>query len=456
MPALCAAALAMPPAPAAHPIQQRAPRPPLGWNSFDSYGVYLPEDAAMANLEAMAKKLKPSGYEYFVIDNGWFGEYKLHPGTRYAAEKHASDVNINQYGLLEPSKTYFPHGMKPIIDRAHELGLKFGLHLMRGIPRKAVQQNLPIQGTRYHARDVADTASICVWCPYNYGVNMDKPGAQAFYDSLINQLAGWGVDFVKADDLVPYPKEIIGLANAIEQAKRPMVFSLSPGANAPLENLTYYRRANMLRITADVWDRRKDIEKGFEAWKRFSGTACDGFWPDLDMIPFGRLQLMSPKEMAAKGDARLAGYGYKRSCELTKDQQYTFITMRALAASPLFMGGDLPSLDDFSLSLITNKEMLRCDQNGVMGMNVYEIDGIEIYVTPERDHPGQGWAGVFNRTEAARKVTLGKKEFGFRSAHPFRLRSVWTPGELALGEQPHSFDIAVDGVLFYRFEESRA
>lgn len=210
-----------------HRIQQLARKPPLGWNSFDSYGVYLHEEAALANIEAMAAKLKPSGYEYFVIDNGWFGEYKLVPGTRYSAEKHASDVHINEFGLLQPSKTYFPHGLQPLIERAHRSGLKFGVHLMRGIPRKAVQLNLPIEGTRYTARQAANTASVCNWCHYNYGVNMDHPAGQAFYNSLIRQLAAWGIDLIKADDLVPYPQEIIGLANAIEQSGRDIIFSLS-------------------------------------------------------------------------------------------------------------------------------------------------------------------------------------------------------------------------------------
>ncbi|MQY80081.1 MAG: hypothetical protein GH151_12960 [Bacteroidetes bacterium] len=163
--------------------------PPMGWNSFDSYGVYLHEEVALANIEEMAKTYLPYGYEYFIVDNGWYGEYKLIPGTKYADEKHASDVRLNEYGLVQPSITYFPSGLKPLIERAHSLGLKFGLHLMRGIPRKAVQLNLPIKGTKYRAKDIADTSSICKWCHYNYGVDMDKPGAQEYYNSLINQLA---------------------------------------------------------------------------------------------------------------------------------------------------------------------------------------------------------------------------------------------------------------------------
>lgn len=170
-----------------------AQTPPMGWNSFDSYGVYLHEKAALENLEAFAVKLKPHGYEYFVIDAGWFGEFKLQEGTIYAAEKHASKMKFNEFGLLQPSDTYSPNGFKPIIDRCHQLGLKFGLHLMRGIPRAAVKDNVPIKGTEYFARDIADTTSICRWNHQNYGVDMSKPGAQEFYNSLINQMAEWGL-----------------------------------------------------------------------------------------------------------------------------------------------------------------------------------------------------------------------------------------------------------------------
>ena len=147
------------------PKTQLAEAPPLGWNSFDSYLVYLPEQAALQNIEAMAAKLKPHGYQYFVIDNGWFGEYKLREGTLYPAEKQASDIRLNQYGQFLPSRVYFPNGFKPLVDRCHELGLKFGLHLMRGIPRKAYQLNLPIEGTSFTARDIANTnrADNCPW-----------------------------------------------------------------------------------------------------------------------------------------------------------------------------------------------------------------------------------------------------------------------------------------------------
>jgi melibiase-like protein len=434
-------------------ISSRAQTPPLGWNSFDSYGVYLHEKAAHANLDAMAKKLKPAGYEYFVVDNGWFGEYKLVPGTMYPAEKHASDIHVNEYGLFQPSKTYFPNGLKPLIDKAHRLGLKFGVHLMRGIPRKAVELNLPVQGTKYTARDIANTDSICKWCHYNYGVDMTKPGAQAFYNSLINQLAGWGIDFIKADDLVPFPDEIVGYANAIEQTGRDIAFSLSPGGKWKKSDLPYYRRGNMLRITADIWDRREDVEKGFDAWRDFQGTDYPGFWPDLDMIPFGQLLMMSPKEHAGEGSVALAGKGYKRACQLTKPQMRSFLTQRAMAASPLVVGGDLPTLDDFSLSLLTNKQMLACNQNGVMGANTYRQDDFEVWLTPDRMQPGRGWLGIFNRSESGRSVRFSIGQLGVE-ATPHQMHDIWWDKPVQWTKAGATFELEADDVAFLTFRKT--
>ncbi|MCK4960081.1 MAG: glycoside hydrolase family 27 protein [Planctomycetes bacterium] len=438
-------------------------KPPLGWNSFDCYGVYLHEKAALANIEAMAEKLKPFGYEYFVVDNGWFGEYKLIEGTIYAAEKHASDVNINEYGLLQPSKTYFPNGLKHLIDRTHELGLKFGVHLMRGIPRKAVEMNLPIKGTKYRAADIADTSSVCRWCDYNYGVNMDKPGAQQFYNSLVDQLAGWGIDYIKADDIVPYPKEVEGLAQAVAQCGRPIVLSLSPGGSVDPDHIESFRTANLLRVTSDIWDEVKGINECFDAWRKWQGKEQPGFWIDMDMIPFGKLALMAPPEyVSAKGhgggeDAKeglvaLSGKGTTRWSLFTRPQMYTFITMRALAASPLMVGGDLPTMDDFSLSLMTDPDMLECNQNGVMGHKTFESGDTEIWVTPQKRSSGKGWIGVFNRSDKAKDVVIGKMRLGLDEDKNYRFTDIWNKRPLLSEGSRQQVRIDANGVMFIKYQ----
>lgn len=441
-----------------------AKAPPMGWNSFDSYGVYLHEKAAMANLQAFADKLKPFGYEYFVIDAGWFGEFRLQEGTIYPAEKHASKVKFNEFGLLQPSDTYFPNGLQPIIDRCHKLGIKFGLHLMRGIPRAAVKANVSIKGTKYFAQDVADTTSICVWNHQNYGIDMSKPGAQEFYNSLINQMAGWGVDFIKYDDIVPFPDEVEAVSKAILQCGRPIVLSLSPGGNVDPDHIETFKKGQMLRVTPDIWDDQKGINECFEAWRKWAGKGQPGFWIDMDMIPFGQLQMMSLKPAGVKGNETkselmkkmksgelaafelLAGKGFNRWCEFTRDQMYTFITLRALSASPLMIGGDLPTLDEFSLKLITHKDILECNQNGVMGSLVYEADSIEIWKSIKKGSE-DGWIGIFNRSTENKSISFRPVDLGLNSDTSTRLFDVWSNKDAS----DLKFEINPDGVVFLKY-----
>ena len=441
------------------PLAERAPTPPMGWNSFDSYGVYLHEKAALENLEAMAAKLKPSGYEFFVIDNGWFGEYALQEGSIFPAEKHAHDIRINAFGHFQASKVYFPNGLEPIADRCHELGLKFGVHLMRGIPRKAYELDLPIQGTQFSARDIANTdpQENCKWCTYCYGVDMTKPGAQAWYDGLIQHIADMGVDFIKYDDIVPHPDEVEAVAKAIRKTGKPIVLSLSPGGKVDPQAIDFFRLANMLRVTSDVWDEQSYIDECFEAWRKWHGKEQPGFWIDMDMIPFGQLQLMSPPGKDAsrspmeKGDIALAGKGTTRWCQLTQPQMKTFITMRALAASPLMLGGDIPTLDDFALALVTDPEMLACNQNGVMGTLRFERDGLETWRADKRGSKDAGWIGIFNRTDQKTSFELTPEVLGLDSPG-YALTEVWSDNEKPFG---HKVTLKPHGVLFVSFQSKQ-
>mgnify|MGYP006208797523 FL=1 len=324
--------------------------------------------------------------------------------------------------------------------------------------------NVPIKGTKYFAQDIADKNSICVWNSQNYGVDMKKPGAQEFYDSLIKQLADWGVDFIKYDDIVPFPEEIKGVANAIAKSGRPMILSLSPGGDVNPDYLDAFQRAHMLRVTPDIWDDQKGIDECFADWRKWNGKSKPGFWIDMDMIPFGQLQLMSPKPAGISGSETreeinkkiksgevekfelLAGKGFNRISEFSKDQMFTFITMRALSASPLMMGGDLPTLDNFSLKLITNKEILACNQNGVMGELIYDKDGIEIWKTPNKLNKG-GWIGIFNRDKNLKSLALDKNALGEDLKNSSKLYDVWGDKKIAKLD----FDINANGVVFLKY-----
>lgn len=435
--------------PAAKADDKKITKPPLGWNSWDSYGMYPTEKAMLANLEVMAKRLKAFGYTYFVIDAGW--------NKVKGADGKITGMSMDQYGRYIPNKVTFPNGIKAVADRTHALGLKFGIHIMRGISREAYKNDLPILGTSYSARDIADTTSLCRWNSDNYGIDITKPGAQAYYDSYIGLLISWGVDFIKADDITAYPAEIHAVKMAINKTgKEDVVFSLSPGGDSKIENITAYNEADMLRITKDVWDNQIGFTRAFDSWKKWTSEIGIKFWLDMDMIPFGHLCLHNPDPNYLTSDNTKEGEkairGKERMANLTKDQKYTFITLRALSASPLFMGGDLPTSDNFSFELITNKDILACNQTGVAGKLAYENNGVEIWMTQNKNNQNEGWLGIFNRNLQEKFVQLTAKEFvtGNKS---LSLYNIWEEKDLGnvTSDSQLKLNLNPNGVVFCRY-----
>lgn len=421
-------------------------KPPLGWNSFDSFGGYLHEQAAFVQLETLARDFTPHGYDHFVVDIGWYGEYALKPGTLFpsAETKHALDAHLDAFGLPLPSRCYFPRGFGALIARTHALGLKFGVHLMRGVPRQAVERRLPVKGAAagITAADIADRNSTCPWCHYNFGIDMTRPGAQAYHDALVQQLADWGVDFIKADDITGYPAEIEAFARAIAKCGRPITLSLSHGGEADPQLLPIYRQADMVRITKDIWDDPESIERSFNAWAHWQRFTEPGFWPDLDMIPFGELQTMSPAPAAGElpegQNPSLCGKGFRRRCELSLVERTTFVTQRALAASPLMLGGDLTTLGADDRRLLTDSRMLACNQNGVSARCIYMRGDVQVWQATDRTRLGAGWLGVFNRNPARRpeSIVLSADRLGLAPATT--LHDIWADCALGtLADHPH-------------------
>ena len=456
-----------------------AQKPPMGWNSFDGFGCAIYEELALREAEAFVKDYAPHGYEYFVIDNGWFSspETVTKDGLLLPISQHAhpDDVTIDEYGIPKPSKKFFPNGFKPLTDMLHPKGLKLGLHLMRGIPRLAVQRNTPIKGTPYRAKDIHRTEQDCSWCQYMHGIDMTKPGAQEYLNTVVAEFAAWGVDFIKIDDAVEYPAEIIGYAKAIKNSGRPMLLSVSAGNKVNQKYIPAYKRANMVRITHDIWDTQESIESSFKTWRIWSGLEEPGFWPDLDMLPYGELCILKRdynREAAAKKNISTRGLrfggGYHHQCLFTKPQQETFMTQRAMSASPLMMGGSLATMDEFSYRMLTNKHMLECNQNGVSGRLMSETDGIEVWMTPRKntdqagwqryDDATAGWIGVFNRIDEKKSATLSKfpKEIGI-PGNDYNFYDIWRDKAFSLKKSKNelTLDIEPNGVAFLRFEKSK-
>jgi hypothetical protein len=330
---------------------------PMGWNSYDYYDTTVTEEQVKKNADYMAAHLKEFGWEYVVVDIQWYAWATGSMRDRYQYIPFGK-VEMDEYGRLLPCPEKFPSakdgkGFAPLADYVHALGLKFGIHIMRGIPREAAHNHLPVLGSSALASDIADPSSICKWNPDMYGLRADMPGSQAYYDSLIELYASWGVDFIKCDDICntnlyvenPYSAahEIEMLHRAIEKSGREIVLSLSPGP-ALIEKAWHYEKyANMWRITDDFWDDWNLLKGMFdrcELWQKHVGS---GSYPDCDMLPVGKLG---------------KGFGFERDTNFTKEEQRTMMTLWCLFGSPLMIGAELTLLDPWTLSLLTNREIL--------------------------------------------------------------------------------------------------
>ena len=399
--------------------QSTASTPPMGWNSWDSYGTTVREDQVKANADWMAEYLAKYGWKYIVVDIQWY-----EPNAQGHDYKPGAPLTMDEYGRLMPAVNRFPSsangaGFKPLADYVHTKGLKFGIHIMRGIPRQAVEKNLPIKGATFHAADVADKDNACRWNPDMWGVDTTRAGSQAYYDSIAELYASWGVDFIKADDMGSHlyqPAEMKALSLAMRKTGRPMVLSISPGP-APLSEAEFFEKyAQMWRISDDFWDDWKLLRQQFDFtrdWAQFVGK--NDTWPDADMLPFGKLRVTS-----------IEGGG--ASTKFTADEQQTVMTLWSIFRSPLIFGGDLPSNDAATTALITNQEVIDVNQRSHGGHQVLDKGNIRAWVA--EGAKGQRYVAVFNLGEVAEDVALGWSDLGI-SDSVTGVRDLWTHESIA-------------------------
>ena len=382
-----------------------AATPPMGWNSWDCYGTSVTEGEVLANAAFMAEHLKSYGWDTIVIDIEWY-EPTARPG---GYNPHAPLV-LDRFGRPMPAPKRFPSaadgtGFATLAAQVHRLGLKFGLHIMRGIPRLAVEHRLPIKGTDVTAADIADQSSVCDWNTDNYGLNHDHPGAQAYYDSLAELFAAWGVDFVKADDMLgPYHEaEINALSRALAASGREMVLSLSPGRVLSLAHADHLAaHGHMWRISDDLWDRWVDVLAQFERLARWAPIAGAGAWPDADMLPLGHIGIRAER-------------GVDRASLLTPDEQRTLITLWCMARSPLMFGGDLPTSAPEAIDLITNEAVLAILKASCENRQVIRDDDLVVWTATATDRPG-GYVAIFHTGDLPRAYDVPLSSVGMVSA----------------------------------------
>lgn len=436
--------------------------PLLGWNSFDAYGSFFGEKEYMENLNAFCEKLQPAGYEYFVIDIAWYQNVSMLPKNKYGIPtakdsiQNFMDCYVDEYGRYLPSKELFPNGFKPLIDETHKRGLKFGVHMMRGVPEKAIELKLPIYGTEGITADMIamqDPDDHCPWCKWNRGIDMSKKGAQEYYDSEIALLASWGVDFIKFDDVEGSAEEMEAIYNATDKVESKVALSLSLGSYRYLKKrvpLSVYAKSNMARITHDIWDKKDDLSDIFDGWMQRSiqeQERTPWFFFDMDMIPFGRLKLCATEYTDIMEDniAR-----FEHTCKFSDGQKRIFITQRAMGASPLFAGGQISSYSDYEVELLTNKEMLSCNQNAITGQLVEHKGDLFIFITP-KDGDSEGWVGIFNNGDTPMSIKKPNNYVGLPINRNYIFKDVWGNCKLRQYQDNIVADIPANDVLFMHY-----
>jgi len=368
-----------------------APTPPMGWNSWDCYGPTVVEDEVKANADYMSEKLMKFGWEYVIVDIRWYVANDKSGGYN---EKDPV-YNIDEYGRFLPAVNRFPSsangkGFKPLGDYIHNKGLKFGIHMMRGIPVIAVRKNTPIAGSTAKAQDIYSSEGQCIWLKDMFTIIAGKPGAQEYYNSLFLMYASWGLDFVKVDDLSGRTSEIEMIRKAIDNCGRPIVISISPGGDKPETAEFLKKNVNMWRTSNDFWDNWPALKNQFKILNSWTGLGAKGCYPDGDMLPLGRIGLRAER-------------GEPRRTNFTRDEQYTLMTLFSIFRSPLMFGGDLPGNDEFTLSLITNKDVLDVNQNSINGKQLFNDNDL-IAWTADDPKTGDKYLALFNASDQQQVV----------------------------------------------------
>ncbi len=415
----------------------------MGWNSWDCFGPTVTEDEVKANADYMAEKLAQFGWEYIVVDGRWFVENT----TAHGYNQDNPIYTMDQFGRFGPAVNRFPSskdgkGFGPLAEYVHKKGLKFGIHIMRGIPVAAVKKNKLIFGSDARAADIHSTDGQCWWLKDMYTIVTGRQGAQEYYDSLFKLYASWSVDYVKADDLSnPYHKgEIEMIRAALDKCGREIVLSMSPG-ETDLKNAEHAKgHANLWRISGDLWDKWEDIAGQFARCRDWAPHIGPGHWPDADMLPLGRIGIR-----AERGD--------DRASKLTKDEQITLMSLWCIFRSPLMFGGHLPSNDDFTLSLITNSEVIAVNQNSTDNRELANNEGHIVWTAGAADS-GDKYVALFNTRgpgETGRKneqIQVAFKDIGLEAQ--CAVRDLWAKKDLGVFSNTFTDEIAYHGAGLYR------
>jgi hypothetical protein len=395
-----------------------AAKPYMGWSSWsmqsskypglnpDGDYSYLTEANVLQQTDAMASKLKQYGYEYVNIDAGWWRDKSWRPEF---------DENARQ--KADPDR--FPHGMKSVADHIHAKGLKAGIYLPAGLEKEAYGEGrTPIANTGdCTTADIvySDLRTTNGW-DSAYKLDFSKPCAQKYVDSQARLVADWGYDFLKLDGVGPgsgksgdqYDNvaDVAAWNKAIAAAGRPVHLEISWSLDIG-HAADWKKYSDGWRIDTDVecycntlvsWENSVDDRwDDAPGWTRHAGP---GGWNDLDSLDVGNGEMDG----------------------LTKAERQSYATLWAIAKSPLYTGDDLTRLDNYGVSLLTNREVIAVNQGSTPPARP---------VTPS--DPQQVWAAknanggytvaLFNLSDAPASVTADWTSLGFTGRA--EVRDLW-------------------------------
>ena len=261
------------------------------------------------------------------------------------------------------------------------------------------------------------------------------------YQEARERYAAWGVDYIKVDDIArtgsasaptyAAPHEIEMLRRAIDRCGRSIVLSLSPGT-APIEKAWHLaQNANMWRITDDFWDDWQMLKNMFVRCEMWQTHVAPGCWPDCDMLPLGRIGVKF-------------GRGH-RTC-FTPAEQKTMLTPWSIFRSPLMLGAELPSLDEATLALLTNRDVLRLNRHSFGARQIARNNACAVWVS--RDEDGSRYAALFNLSDAPRAVGLELAEL---EGDAFDCRELWT-GETLRAQGTLQCEIEPHGAKLFKLK----
>jgi Alpha galactosidase A/Alpha galactosidase C-terminal beta sandwich domain/NPCBM-associated, NEW3 domain of alpha-galactosidase/Alpha-galactosidase, CBM13 domain len=385
--------------------------PAMGWSSWS----FIRHDPTEAGIEAQAKAMKDSGlarvgYQYVNIDDFWY----QCPGSQ------GPDVDSNGRWVIDPAK--FPssgsvNGIQAVADYVHKLGLKFGLYVTPGISKQAVAQNTPIEGTSYTADQIAEpaVAENNYNCGGMVGIDYSKPGAQAFINSWADELASWGVDYVKLDGVGSFDiPDVEAWSSALRQTNRPIHLELSNSLSIS-DASTWQQYANGWRTGGDIED------YGAEP----SGSSYPlTDWSNVESR-FGQVAQWQPYgEPGAFNDYDSVEVGNGGNDGLTYDERQTQLSLWSLASSPLILGTDLTSLSRGDLGLLLNRSVIAVDQDGIDASRLASTATEQVFAKTEKN--GDVVAGLFNTSGASEVITTTTSALGLGASPGYLLNNLWT------------------------------